>query len=357
MLNRRHGGDVWKHIRNPGRQIIDFSANINPLRLPEIAKRAISKNIDKLVHYPEPESESLKKALASFHGISPDNLIIGNGSIEFIYLIPRALMSRNILIPVPSFSEYEFSSRIQNNSTLFFVNGREDDNFRIDVSAILKLLPKVELVFLCNPNNPTGLLLPPEEMSRLIYASRRYKTTLVMDEAFMDFVPENEKTSLIKESIKNRNILVLRSLTKFFALAGLRLGYLVGDKNTIGKLSGFQYPWNVNSLAQIAAEAVIKDSEYIKRTELLIMKEKVFLFNNLSRIKGINTYPSNANFILFKLKSKRGAMSLCARLFEKDIVIRSCSNFRGLNDRFFRVAVRKRADNIKLITAIREILK
>ena len=163
MLDRRHGGDVWKHIRNPNRQIIDFSANINPLRLPAIAKRAISKNIDKLVHYPEPESESLKKALASFHGISPDNLIIGNGSIEFIYLIPRVLMSRNILIPVPSFSEYEFSSRIQNNSTLFFVNGREEDNFRMDVSGILKLLPKVDLVFLCNPNNPTGLLLPPEE--------------------------------------------------------------------------------------------------------------------------------------------------------------------------------------------------
>lgn len=358
MLNRVHGGDVWPYFKDSQNKIIDFSANINPLGLPKSAKGIIVKNIDKLIHYPEPESRALRRTLASFHDISSRNLLVGNGSIDFIYLIPKAIKARNILIPIPTFSEYEFAARAS-GATLLFAKSTEKENFKIDISKFKALIPRADLVFLCNPNNPTGTLLSYEEVLSLVDVCVRHKASFVIDEAFIDFISNSHRVTLISEAVKNKYLLVLRSLTKFFALAGLRLGYLVGHKDIIEKISQFQFPWNVNSLAQIVGEEVIKDRKYMEETRDFMLKEREYLFNRLKSINGMKVYPSSTNFFLCKLKNfkTRTISQLYSRLIKQGVVIRDCSNFRGLNDGFFRVSVKKRKENIRLISALKGALK
>jgi threonine-phosphate decarboxylase len=355
MINRAHGGNVWPYFSNS--KITDFSASINPLSLPSTVKGIIERNIDKLSHYPDPESKGLKIALAKSYNLSTANLLIGNGSIELIYLILQALKPSEVLIPQPTFSEYEFASRI-NGARVFFLRTKESEAFRIDLSRFKKLIPRSGLVFLCNPNNPTGALLPDFEVLSLLNLCRKHKAILVVDEVFMDFVPAAKKQALISEAVKDKNLLVLKSLTKFFALAGLRLGYLIGHTKLIDSISAFRYPWNVNSLAQMAGEEALKDKKYIKQTGEFMPKERAYLFDNLSRIEGLKVFPAAANFFLCKLESARikDARNLSKKLLEYGILIRDCYNFRGLNNKFFRVAVRLRKENNRLIIALKGII-
>lgn len=358
MIDKTHGGNIWPHLKNAKNKIIDFSANINPLPLPSKIKKVIIKNINNLSYYPEPESKSLKKSLASFHKISPANLLTGNGSIELIYLVIHALKPKNILLFQPTFSEYEFAARA-NGIKPVFLRSSAKDNFAIDLAKIKGFIPGVDLVFLCNPNNPTGYLLPQKEILLFWRLCKKYKTALVVDEVFMDFIPEEKRSTLVKEAVKNRNLFVLKSLTKLFCLAGLRIGYLIGQQAAISKLGKLQYPWNVNLLAQRAAEEAIKNNAFVKKTQDLINKEREYLSDNLNRINGLKVYPSEANFFLCKLESHKikNAKELSDRLIKKGILIRNCSNFRGLSNRFFRIAIRKRKENNKLISLIKDILK
>lgn len=359
-VNRIHGGNIRAYLEENSsleEKIIDFSANINPLGMPSKARKALIKNLDTLIHYPEPESKHLKESLASFHHIGYNNLLIGNGSIELIHLIPRALKAKNVLIVTPTFSEYEFAVK-SNGARPIFVKAIEREDFKIDNLKVMKFIPEVDLVFLCNPNNPTGSCLPPGEILALLELCAKHKTILVLDEVFMDFVESGDEITMVSEATKNKSLLVLRSLTKFFALPGLRLGYLIGHGDLIGKISPFQYPWNVNSLAQVVGEGVIKDRGYIKKSKEYVLKEGRYLFANLKKIEGLKIYPPSSNFIFCKLGNGkiRRAKKLSERLIKRGIIIRRCHNFRGLNDRFFRVAVRERDENIKLISALKDIL-
>lgn len=350
MIDRVHGGDVKRNI-------VDFSANINPLGLSPKTKAAVTKNITGVVRYPEPCSGSLKKALAAFHSTRQDNLTVGNGSIELIYLIPKALKANKILIVTPTFSEYEFSAK-SNGSNIIFIKTEESENFKIDFNKLQKLLSRVDLVFLGNPNNPTGSNLHAEELSPLIKACARHKTVLAIDEVFMDFVETCDEDSLLSAAPKNKYLLVLKSLTKFFALPGLRLGYAVGHRDLVRSISDLQYPWNINSLAQAAGKEALKDSDYISYSREYIAGEREFLFGGLKGIKGLKTFDPSSNFILCKLDgcAVKSAKVLNERLIKKGLVIRNCGNFRGLNEKFFRVAVRKRNENNRLIMALKEIL-
>ncbi|MBI5417071.1 threonine-phosphate decarboxylase [Candidatus Poribacteria bacterium] len=356
MINRTHGGNIRKYL-NDKKTVIDFSANINPLGLPSQLKKIITKNFDILLHYPEPDSIHLKKVLSAYHNINSSNILIGNGSIELIYLIPRVLAMKKILVISPSFSEYEFAAQV-NGMTLIFCNTTEKDNFEIDERKIAKLLPEAGMVFFCNPNNPTGYITPYEKILYLLNECKKNKTIFVIDEAFMDFVSNHEKLSFLKEAVNNKYLLVLRSLTKFFAIPSLRLGYLVGHKSLINKFSQFQYPWNINSLAQITGEEILKDTEYIQKSREFITKEKKYLFDNLKKIPGLKVFQPSVNFILCKLEKTKikSASELEKKLIEYGIIIRNCNNFRGLNGNFFRVAVRKRKENNKLLLALKEIL-
>lgn len=359
-IDRIHGGNIRAYFKERsfrGEKIIDFSVNINPLGMPSSTRKALRKNINALIHYPEPESRHLKKSLASFHGISYDNLLIGNGSTELIHLIPRALKAKKVLLVTPSFSEYEFAVK-SSGAEPVLVAAREEEDFKLNSLVMMKFIPEVDLVFLGNPNNPTGLYLPPEEILALLEECARHQTTLIVDEAFMDFVKNGNKITMIPESAKNKSPLVLKSLTKFFALPGLRLGYLVGPTDLINKIAPLQYPWNINSLAQVAGEEVLKDKDYIKKSKEYIFEERKYLLANLKKAEGLKAYPSQSNFILCKLENGkiRRTEKLSRELIKRGIIIRRCHNFRGLNDRFFRVAVRKREENARLISAIKDVL-
>jgi threonine-phosphate decarboxylase len=393
MANQTHGGNInyfSKKYKIPERKIIDFSANINPFGLSPITKKAIQKSVKSVIHYPDPKAESLRKSLAEFHNIDIKNLLIGNGSIELIYLLSQALKPQKTLIPVPAFSEYELAAKI-NGSKIFFTSLSEKEDFSIKKNEIMKLIPKVDLVFISNPNSPTGKLFSPEDILALIKKGIDYKTIVVIDEVFIDFVINFERFTMIHRAIRNKYLLVLRSLTKFFAIPGLRLGYIVGHKSLINKIGLFSYPWNINSLAQVAGRAALSDYNYMSESRKFIENERVFLFNKLINIDSIHAYPSSTNFILCKIIKKKSdelprsklrginflkkqntascgeltsrpakgginAKKLTEYLGKKGIMIRDCSNFRGLNDKFFRVAVKKRRENLKLVSRLKEIL-
>ena len=278
MINRRHGGNIT------GKGIIDFSVNINPLGMPLALKEAVSKSLDKLSCYPEPESLSLKKALASIHNINEANLLIGNGSIEIIHLLPRALKIKKALIITPTFSEYEFAVRLSNAKPVF-VKASEGNGFRIDTKLIRGLIPQANLVILCNPNNPTGVLAARETLMEILAPCIKYGKILLIDEVFLDFVDNAKEFSLLDQAVRSRHLLVLKSLTKFFAVPGLRIGYLIGHRSLILKLSKFQYPWNVNSLAQGIAKEIINCNGYRQKTKALILRERNFLSANLKKFK------------------------------------------------------------------------
>lgn len=355
-----HGGNIKEVIdkyKIPENKIIDFSSNINPLGLAPMIKDIIPRIIHLISQYPDPEFRCARQGLSNYLGVPQDNLLLGNGSNELIHLLPRALNCSDALIYQPTFSEYELSIRLS-GARPYFLLSEEKEDFCIDIDKIINYVPKVDLIILCNPNNPTGYLLKKDELFDLLTVCKKNKTYLFIDEVFMEFVEDQNRCSLIKEAIYEKYLLVLRSLTKFFGLPGLRIGYLVADKELIRKIRLFQPTWSVNALAQeIVAHGLI-DLSFIKKTKEYIRKERDFLFNRLKKVKGIYPYYPTANFVFCKLLDKKLSVSfLFKRLIKYGIIIRDCSNFKGLDRRFFRIAVRKRKDNLYLIRALNRILK
>lgn len=356
----KHGGDIQgllqKYKINRDRAV-DFSVNINPLGItPDIAG-VISMSLNKLKEYPDPGCNSARQALARYWGLSEENFLLGNGSNELIHLIPRALKCKRMLTCQPAFSEYALSAKLSGLRN-YFIFSQEKDYFRIDIKKIASCVPKVGLILLGNPNNPTGNLTGKGPLINLAKLCKKNKTYLVIDEVFMDFVDKEEGFSLLRESVKNDYLLVLRSFTKFFSLPGLRIGYLTGKKETVKRLRSFQPAWSVNSLAQEAVKAGLNQLDFIEQTKRYIKREKEFLFEGLSRIKGLKPYYPNANFIFCKIMdNKLDSGKIFSRLIKSGIIIRDCSNFKGLDKSFFRVGLRSRKDNLYLLESLRRIFK
>jgi len=343
-----HGGNIYEVERKYNREIIDFSANINPLGLPGKLKETLYKNFGRILHYPDPDATNLVKKIANYWGISKRNVLLGSGSAELIYLIVATFRPKTTLIPVPTFSEYERAAK-STGSKVSFLKLKMKDGFRLNLSSV----NKTDMFFLCHPNNPTGsfLLNNPKTIEGLA------NKLVVIDEAFMDFLPSQRKYTSIKRATVRPKVVVLRTFTKMFALPGLRIGYIVGHRDTIEKLKKHTPPWNTNSLAQLAAELTLEDKEYIKKSLRLIESERNFLFNEIAKVKKLIPYPSFTNFLLIRLNDRNLTSSLLKeRLLLYGILIRDCANFRGLNNKFIRVAVRSHRENLKLIKALKEVL-
>ncbi|MCK5708235.1 MAG: threonine-phosphate decarboxylase [Candidatus Aureabacteria bacterium] len=349
IVNSIHGGNIYKIKRSHKKTIIDFSANINPLGFSSAVKDALHKKISSLLHYPDAEYEAPRRAIAKHWNIKKENILIGNGSVELIYLIMNAFKPSSTLIPVPTFSEYERAARMI-NSKMHFLKLREKDNFKLNIAGV----KDADIYFFCNPNNPTGNIILEDYQAVEKLAGR----LVVIDEAFLDFLPDERKYSFIQKAVVSEKIIVLRSLTKFFALPGLRIGYLVAHKNIIQKLKPFCSPWNVNSIAQIVAPIIINDKNYKEKTRKMIKVEKDYLCSELSTLKSLFCYSSVTNFLLLKIMNKKiNSSFLTRKLLQKGILIRDCTNFRGLNDRFIRIAVRSHKENTMLIKLLKEICK
>jgi threonine-phosphate decarboxylase len=351
-----HGGNIYKiagELGLPEGRMIDFSASINPLGISEKVTETIKKGMDGLVNYPDPDTSILREKIAEHHDIDPGTILCGNGSTELIYLIPRALKPERVLIPAPTFSEYERACKLSYELRVMSYELKEENNFRIStdefISAINTLsfnskliTPDSKLIFLCNPNNPTGALLQKEEISDIADAARKHKCYLVVDEAFIDFTPEE---SVINKVRDNPYLIVLRSMTKFHALTGLRIGYAVLHEDLIGRVLKFKEPWTVNNLAQVAAVAALDDRDYIEKTYRLITREKKYIEKSLKKC-GISFFQSAVNYYLLKVTDAR---ELVVRLRNKGILVRDCSNFRALNNSYVRIAVKSRKHNEMLI--------
>jgi threonine-phosphate decarboxylase len=340
----QHGGNIYEIKRRKQAPVLDFSANINPLGIPSRIYKLLSRQLKDLVHYPDTKAHRLVAALARYWKIKEENVLVGNGSTELIYLILNAFRPDKVILPVPSFTEYERAARIS-GSQIRFIHMLEGEGFSLNFDHI----NNCDMLFMCNPNNPTGNLIVSNRADIKNIPVKR----IVIDEAFMDFVPDEKIYTFIPQAVRSKKIIVLRTLTKFFALPGLRIGYLIAHRDIIRILKEYQIPWSINVLAQVAAQQCLSEEAFMHRSKQLIAKECAFLYERLNRIRELKPYPSVTNFLLIKIKDKRLTSScLKERLLKKSILIRDCANFRGLDKQFIRVAVRTHKENMQLVQAL-----
>lgn len=357
-----HGGNIWEaYLALSGkRRILDFSASINPLGPPLSVVAAIRAGLDMLSHYPDPQNTVLREAISAFHSgkITPRHILPCNGSTEAIHLLPRVFKPRRALIVEPAFSEYR-ASLTQAGCIVHALKLREADGFALRVSSLESALAKgYDLLYIANPSNPTGALINKDTLIRAAQLCAKRKTIMVVDEAFIDFC---EHESLKHETIRLANVIVLRSMTKFYSMAGLRLGYVVACDALIKKLIALMPPWSVNTIAALAGQAALKDAAFAAKTIEWFEKERVYLAKGLSSLSGVTVYPSAANFFMASLSGdsrymggEADAAKLKKRLFERHILIRELGGFRGLDlkNGYFRVALRTRSENRCLLSAL-----
>ncbi|MBW1679022.1 MAG: aminotransferase class I/II-fold pyridoxal phosphate-dependent enzyme, partial [Deltaproteobacteria bacterium] len=330
------------------RPVIDFSANINPLGLPEKIKRVLQRNFAAILHYPDPDATELTLKIAQCWKIDRKNILVGNGSVDLLYLIISTFRPKRVGIPQPTFSEYERAAR-SIKSKIKFSQLKKKDGFKLNESC----LDQTDIGFVCNPNNPTGNLLLPNGKG----IEKMPERFLVVDEAFMDFLPDGRDHTLIWKGEKDKKIIILRSFTKIFALPGLRGGYLIAHQDTIETLKECQPPWAMNSLSQQICTIMLNDRGYLKETRKLIEGEREFLLERIGNIKGLTAYPSRTNFLLLRIDRENiNSSTLVERGIRKGVLIRDCGNFRGLSDRYIRIAVRSHKENLRLIKVLKELL-
>jgi len=343
-----HGGKYG--TKNPNPQVIDFSSNVNPLGCHPGVKRYLKKQLDLISEYPDPNSSDLRANLAWFTGVRKKQIVVGNGATEIIYNFCKTFLNKKtpILIPIPTFSEYEVSAKLCECKISFF----KTMNLSKNLQKFIMKIPRNGCIFICNPNNPTGVLIKKKEMLKIISAAKKKSSLVFIDETFIELVPESNE-SLIKYIKNYENLFILRSLTKSFGLAGIRIGYGVSNSQIIDPLQKIKIPWNVSYMAQRAASAAICYHPFLEKTCKLIKKEKDFISSNLAKSKKFTCCDSSTNFILVKTKIK--SRLLQKKLQRKKILIRDCSTFRGLNQNYIRIAVKTRKENIKLLKALEAI--
>jgi len=344
-----HGGNVFAIARSLGvtpDKIVDFSASINPLGMVPGVRDALAGSIDRLLHYPDKGAAELKESLAAYHGIGTDQIAVANGSTELIHLMPRVVSGKRGLIVAPAFAEYASALERSGWQTDYFTL-KSGDSFTLSLPALQeKLAEGYDLLFVCNPANPTGALIPKREIEAVIELCQKSGTFLVLDEAFIDFCEGESAKDLM---CKFQRGVLLRSMTKFFAIPGLRLGYAIGAPETIETIASLQDPWSVNTAAQVAGIASLGDAGYCERTRAYIDSERDRLAAGLAGLSWLRVFPSAANYLLVEIRNGSGAAELRSRLMERGMLIRDCSNFQGLDGRFFRVAVRLREENDLLL--------
>lgn len=338
-----HGGT----LQSSDFRIIDFSSNISPAGTPLSVKKSLKKSIENIKYYPDSNSSTVISSLKKYTNLESANLIVGNGAIEIIYNFCFAFLSKKtpVLIPVPIFQEYETAAKLNGCEILYF----KTMELSVDLDVFISKIPKNGCVFLCNPNNPTGQLLLENELLQIIKKAKKLDTFVFLDECFIEMTPKSNE-SVISYVKKYDNLFVLRSLTKSFALPGIRIGYAAGCKEIIDILKKIKIPWSVNSLAQDAANTALENKSHLDESNAIIKKEFIYLMNEIDKLDGFDCYSSTTNFIL--IKTKKDSTRLQKKLLEHKILIRDCKNFRGLDNHHIRIAIKSHKDNVKLVQAL-----
>jgi threonine-phosphate decarboxylase len=343
-----HGGPY--SISNPSPDILDFSSNINPLGPSPKVLKTMKNQLKTIKIYPDSDSLNLRKDLQVYTKIPLSKIVVGNGATEIIYNFCKAFLTKKtpVLLPIPTFGEYEAASKLAGAKVEFY----KTMNLKKDIDNFILKLPTNGSIFICNPNNPTGHILSKSDLKKIIQAANKKSTLVFVDECFIELVP-NYDESIISLVKKFDNLFVLRSLTKSYGLAGIRIGYGIGTKKLISILNQIKIPWNVSGLAQHAASAAISTPNYLDKTKKVIQTELNYLKNNISKLENFECFDSVTNFIL--VKTKLNSSQLHQKLLNKKILIRDCSNFRGLNHNYIRVAVKTRKENQKLVKALENL--
>jgi threonine-phosphate decarboxylase len=326
---------------------------------PQSAIEAVKQNARLIRFYPDPNPVEFREEIARYvgNGIEEENVLLGNGSIELIYMIAEILpRGHKAVIPVPSFSEYE-KAALRVGGEPIFVQLPED--FALDIDKIKKVVtPDTKIMCLCNPHSPSGTLYSKKQLLDLVDFCHKKEIIFSVDENYIEFSEQSLSNTLAGAVKEYENLFVIRSVTKFYGMAGIRFGYALASGNLIDKLETMRQPWSINGIACQVTLAALKDEGFIQNTKATIGKNRQILAKALSEIDGLHVYPSVTNFLLVKInKSKVTSTMLKELLAKEQILIRDCCTFMGMDNNHFRVTIRSEIDNQKLAEKIKQVLK
>ncbi|MCK9173002.1 MAG: cobyric acid synthase, partial [Desulfuromonas thiophila] len=355
LPRHQHGGNISQLLQHSGTDsLVDFSANLNPLGPPEWLRPLISAHISDLVHYPDPQCTMLTQAVADRFTTDPGQVLIGNGASELLHLLIRGLAKTRLVVPVPSYADYDEVARLHDMCVDSVVLS-ERNGFALEIDALEERLDADHaadtLVILGQPNNPTGTMLAVEELRALV--QRHPQTTFLIDESFLDL--SDAPASLGHD--RQTNVIILQSLTKTYAIAGLRLGIALGEADLIARCHRLQPLWSVNTLAQEVGLAALADDNYRQRSRAFVAEQRQALNEMLCKLPGITVFPGRANFLLCRLDHPQlTAVQLTELALRQGIALRACDNFAGLDARYFRVAVRPPEEQQRLEQVLTNLL-
>lgn len=340
-----HGGEIYERTYD-----LDYSVNVNCMGTPASVIEAAAKGAALSAQYPDVNCRELRKNLAAFLQVKENQIVFGNGAADVIFSAILARKPKKVLVPAPTFAEYEQAARAMDAQMVYYYL-KEEMEFRLDETFLEMLTNDVDMVFLCNPNNPTGHLIEKELLLSILKRCVEQDIFLVVDECFNDFLNQPQAYSLLNELEHYENLLILKAFTKTYAMAGLRLGYgLCSNQAFLQKMADCSQPWAVSIPAQFAGVAALKETAYVQESMELLKTERAFLKAELKQL-GFQVFDSQANYIFFK--AMPGLKQACA---ERGILIRDCSNYVGLVPGYFRIGVKRHEENQKLVSVLKEIV-
>ena len=341
-----HGGEIYERTYD-----LDYSVNVNCMGTPASVIEAAAKGAALSAQYPDVNCRELRKNLAAFLQVKENQIVFGNGAADVIFSAILARKPKKVLVPAPTFAEYEQAARAMDAQMVYYYL-KEEMEFRLDETFLEMLTNDVDMVFLCNPNNPTGHLIEKELLLSILKRCVEQDIFLVVDECFNDFLNQPQAYSLLNELEHYENLLILKAFTKTYAMAGLRLGYgLCSNQAFLQKMADCRQPWAVSIPAQFAGVAALKETAYVQESMELLKTERAFLKAELKQL-GFQVFDSQANYIFFK--AMPGLKQACA---ERGILIRDCSNYVGLVPGYFRIGVKRHEENRRLVDILKEIVE
>ncbi|MBU5229218.1 pyridoxal phosphate-dependent aminotransferase [Intestinimonas butyriciproducens] len=347
-----HGGDILTAKMGFQGEIVDFSANLNPLGMPESVRRAAAAAVKGAVHYPDPLCRVLTEGIARRDGVEREWVLCGNGAADLIFRLAFALRPKRALVTAPTFSEYQEAMEAAGSEVVYH-RLTPDNDFNLTDAVLEDLDGRLEMAFFCTPNNPTGQPIARGLMERILERCAGRGIRLVVDECFLALSDSGDSGGLAGYVKSYPNLLLLRAFTKCYAMPGLRLGYCItSDTGLLDRLSRCAQPWSVSAPAQAAGVAALQEPLHPLLARQLIEVERRWLTGELAGL-GLRVFPSAANYLLFQ---RAGVTDLRERLLKRGILIRSCANYVGLTEDYYRIAIRLRGENERLVRALKEVL-
>ena len=357
-----HGSDLEKIEKIYGirkEDIVSFSANVNPLGLSGKLRASLADHLDVITGYPDREYTELRKVIAGYCETEYENIIVGNGSTELISLFIRIEHPKKALIVGPTYSEYEHEVSLGGGTSLYFPL-KEKDDFVLNYDELIgQLNESIDVLIICNPNNPTSSCISRKTMRSILDVCKQNDIFVMVDETYIEFTSDYDDVNSIPLTRYYNNIIILRGISKFFAAPGLRLGYgITGNRDLIKAINSRKNPWTINSLAEAAGRLMFTDEEYIKKTKELICGERIRVTDALKKIKGLKVYEPSANFVLVKILSDDvNADILFDACIREKMMIRNCCTFPFLDNKYFRICFMSPEMNDKLISVIKRVMK